>query len=52
MKLYPEPQDFVESTAAARINGYLGGHSLEHLDETLPLLGLTSEAAARLKKSR
>lgn len=24
--LYPDPVDFVNSTAAARVNGYLGGY--------------------------
>jgi peptide-methionine (S)-S-oxide reductase len=24
--LYPDPTDFVNSTAAARVNGYLGGY--------------------------
>lgn len=50
MKIYPDPQDFVRSTAAARINGYLGGHGRDHLEETLPQLGLTVSGANSLRK--
>jgi peptide-methionine (S)-S-oxide reductase len=34
--IYPNFADFVDSTAAARINGYVGGHvTLEELQEQL-----------------
>jgi methionine-S-sulfoxide reductase len=39
--LYPTEEDFVNSTAAARINGYLGAYgTLTDLKESLPGFGL------------
>jgi len=50
-KLYPEDKDFVNSTAAARVNAYLGGNgSAKQLEEELPSLGLSPAAAAELKR--
>ncbi len=47
--LYPDERSFVLSTAAARVNGYLGGNgSPERLAAELPLLGLPAPAARRL----
>ena len=47
--MYPEEEDFVNSTAAARINGYLGGYgTLEELLEDLPGFGLSQAAGKRL----
>ncbi len=44
---YPEERDFVDSTSAARLNGYMGGHgSLEQFDEEADRLGLSDEALA------
>jgi methionine-S-sulfoxide reductase len=41
--MYPEEKDFVASTAAARVNGYLGGNgSAAALEKELPMLGLTT----------
>jgi len=47
--IYPNQQDYVTSTAVARINGYLGGYgTLTTLEEILPELGLSSQAKKRL----
>jgi peptide-methionine (S)-S-oxide reductase len=47
--IYPVEADFVSSTAAARVNGYLGGHgSLEQLESEREKLGLSSAAADNL----
>jgi methionine-S-sulfoxide reductase len=47
--IYPKEEDFVNSTAAARINGYLDGYgTLAELQEDLPGLGLSFEATKRL----
>jgi peptide-methionine (S)-S-oxide reductase len=48
-KMYPEFMDIVDSTAAARANGYLYGYgSLEQLQRELDSLGLSEEAGDRL----
>lgn len=50
-KIYPEEGDLVASTAAARLNGYLGGSgNAEQLKRELPLLGLSPEAQKRLQR--
>lgn len=47
--IYPDFNDFVNSTAAARVNGYLGGNvTLEQLHEEIELLGLSPEGISRL----
>lgn len=47
--IYPANEDFVDSTAAARVNGYLGGHgSLSQLQEELSGLGLSTAGADNL----
>jgi len=47
--IYPEEADLVASTAAARANGYLGGHdTLAALREELGELGFSAEAGDRL----
>jgi len=47
--MYPEEEDFVNSTAAARINGYLDGHgTLEGLLKELPSFGLSQAAGKKL----
>lgn len=44
--MYPGKEGFVHSTAAARINGYLGSYgTLEDLKAELPGFGLSAEAA-------
>ena len=46
---YPSDTDFVNSTAAARVNGYLDGYgTLESLSEEMEGLGLSLEASKRL----
>lgn len=47
--IYPDLQDFVDSTAVARANGYAGGHgTLATLEEELDSLGLSPEADHQL----
>ncbi len=47
--IYPDFSDFIDSTAVARINGFLGGHgSLEFLEEQIDSFGLSPEASSRL----
>jgi len=47
--MYPLQEDFMNSTAAARINGYLGGYgSIEDLKDELPGLGLSPAAGKKL----
>lgn len=49
--LYPDIERFVASTAATRINGYVGGYGeLAQLDRELEQLGLSSEQQARLRE--
>lgn len=48
--VYPSERDFVDSTAAARVNGYLDGYgTLADLQAELPGLGLSPQAGERLK---
>lgn len=48
---YPGDADFVNSTAAARVNGYLGGAgSAERLKADADRLGLSAEAIDELKR--
>jgi peptide-methionine (S)-S-oxide reductase len=50
--IYPNHDDFVASTAAARVNGYLGGAgTCEQLQEEMGSLGLTSAGQDRLKQT-
>lgn len=47
--VYPEPDDFADSTAAARINGYVAGYGdLRQLREELATLGLSDDGRNRL----
>ena len=47
--IYPDGRAFVDSTAAARVNGYLGGYGTsEQLDREWPDLGLSPEASEKL----
>jgi peptide-methionine (S)-S-oxide reductase len=42
--LYPDLEDFVNSTATARVNGYLGGHgTLAQFEAEIDELGLSTE---------
>jgi methionine-S-sulfoxide reductase len=47
--IYPEPGDLVNSTAAARVNGYVGGYgTLEALEAGIADLGLSPAAQEKL----
>jgi methionine-S-sulfoxide reductase len=48
-EMYPRNIDFVNSTAAARVNGYIGGHGTpEAIEANLKNLGLPAAAQERL----
>ena len=47
--IYPASYAFVSSTAAARINGYVGGYgTVENLQEELDSYGLSETGKSRL----
>lgn len=47
--LYPDPKDFINSTATARVNGYVSGYGeLGQLQAELDSLGLSPEGRKRL----
>jgi peptide-methionine (S)-S-oxide reductase len=49
-RIYPRHDDFVNSTAAARINGYAGGYGSEaQLEQEIGSLGLSPESSAKLE---
>ncbi len=49
--IYPDSHPFTDSTATARVNGYLGGNgSAEQLAADLPSLGLSQIGQMRLKE--
>lgn len=48
-RIYPDDSDFTDSTAAARVNGYLAGYgTLESLESELKRLGLSHQATEKL----
>lgn len=48
--IYPDNVDLVNSTAAARVNGYLGGNgTVEQLEAELESLGLSPETQEHLR---
>ena len=50
-RIYPRPQDLVDSTAAARINGYVSGNgTAEQLAKELSSLGLSADREKILEK--
>ncbi len=50
-RIYPDEQDFVNSTAAARLNGYLAGYGTEaNFQAELPELGLSQAGQALLQE--
>jgi hypothetical protein len=50
--IYPTTEELIASTAAARINGYLGGYGTrEQLERELEGLGLSPEAGDELLQS-
>jgi len=47
--IYPSEKDLTDSTAAARLNGYLGGYgSCDMLKDEIDLLGLSEEGRSDL----
>ena len=47
--IFADPLEFVNSTAAARVNGYVGGHGTsEQLEEEVETLGLSPEGQQAL----
>jgi methionine-S-sulfoxide reductase len=49
LHLYPQPADFMNSTAAARVNGYLGGYGTSSsLKADIDRLGLSNAARDEL----
>jgi peptide-methionine (S)-S-oxide reductase len=49
-QFYPEHQDLVASTAAARMNGYADGNgTVDQLSNELPSLGLSADGEKVLK---
>ena len=49
--MYPDFDDLVDSTAAARVNGYAGGHgTLEQLEDEIGRLGLSAEEQETLRE--
>ncbi len=47
--IYPDIEDFINSTAVARVNGYVGGYGeLVTLEEELSSLGLSEKGGERL----
>jgi hypothetical protein len=47
--IYPRDIDFINSTAAARVNGYIGGNgSIKELKDNIQDLGLSSGSQQRL----
>ena len=50
--IYPDIEDLIGSTAAARVNGYLGGNgSLGQLESEIDRLGLSPEGQAHLREA-
>jgi peptide-methionine (S)-S-oxide reductase len=48
-RIYPNPQDFVDSTAVTRLNGYAGGNGTgDQLSREIDILGLSPEGKKRL----
>jgi len=49
-RIYPNHKDIVDSTAAARLNGYVGGHgSPEQLTREIETLGLGPESRKKVE---
>ena len=48
-EIYPDAREFTDSTATARVNGYLGGHvPIENIRRDADGLGLSPESRRRL----
>lgn len=49
--MYPDADDFVDSTAAARVNGFVGGNgTLAQLEGEIDTLGLSREGEEKLRE--
>jgi len=49
--IYPNPDDFIGSTAAARVNGYLAGYGTwEQLEQEIDQLGLSDQGKRTLRE--
>ncbi len=52
LAIYPETADWINSTAAARLNGYVGGHgTLTQLDNEIESLGLSLQQQDELRRT-
>jgi peptide-methionine (S)-S-oxide reductase len=50
LKIYPEPEDFVNSTAVARLNGYVGGWGdPDRLEQQINSFGLSESGKQELR---
>jgi peptide-methionine (S)-S-oxide reductase len=50
--IYPAFVDYLDSTAVARVNGYLGGEGrADRFEQELPLLGLSAAGQQRLRRA-
>jgi len=50
-RIYPRPSDWVDSTAAARLNGYAGGNgTAAQLAQEIDALGLSGEGREALRR--
>lgn len=49
--IYPSLGDFINSTSAARVNGFIGGYGdVSQFEEEFPLLGLSADKSELLKE--
>ena len=50
-RIYPNPRDFVDSTAVTRLNGYSGGYGTgEQLSREIDIIGLSARGKKQLMK--
>ena len=50
--IYPNFEDFINSTAVARVNGYIGGYAtMAQLEKEINSLGLSSVGQERLRRT-
>ena len=51
LEIYRDPADWINSTAAARLNGYIGGYgTMAELDEEIDSLGLSAAGLTELRR--
>jgi peptide-methionine (S)-S-oxide reductase len=51
LKIYPDPENFVNSTAAARLNGYVGGWGdPDQLEQQINIFGLSESGKQELRE--